>query len=186
MSFPSDHREVPSFYRLLEGAKPITLGFWFDNQTFEGPVDPATAKLTPERYDWCEDEVKVVDLGEGRFRLADKPDFGELTEINWGDEFYADSSSNGLEFVRRVLPAKFRHEQWVMTGPISNETDLSNTIHALGGGWFCIMGGICTVTLPVEAWEVFKQTKIKQSGADKCLFMRSDYGECKVGRTRLR
>jgi hypothetical protein len=157
MPSSTDLNELPSFYRLLEGAKSVKLGFWFHTQNYEGPVDPADARLSPESFEWCSEDVKVVDLGEGRYRLADKPDLGALTEINWGDEFYAEPEGAGLEFIGRVQPRRFRHEIWIMGRPITPDSELSKTIHSLGGGWLCVMGGLCTVTLPEEAWEVFKQ-----------------------------
>jgi len=165
MPISPDLSEMPSFYRLLEGAKSVNLGFWLDKQNYEGPVDPTIAPFSPESFEWCSVDVDVVDLGEGRYRLADKPDFCELTEINWGDEFYAELEGASLEFVGRVQPGRFRHEIWIMGRPITPDSELSKTIHSLGGGWLCVMGGLCTVTLPEEAWEVFKQIELTHARA---------------------
>lgn len=152
--------EVSTFYDLLKGAKPVTL--WYQvSQDNDGPFWTNTGQLvTSDDYlEWSE-EVSVVDLGQGRYRLARCADVFSQLRLHWGDEFFGSTKdAQNIHLEKVMTPEPFTHFQSINSGPINETGVLSNLIHGLGGGWECSMGGIWLISIPTNQVQNFlKQT----------------------------
>ena len=100
------------FADLLKGAKRRCLNFPGSDQS-EGPIWNEEGDVIEQKNGLTLDAtLLVVDLGKGKFRLAENPCFDDLTTLFWGDEFYATETQSGeLEVNKIVLPLKFSHTQ---------------------------------------------------------------------------
>ena len=145
---------ISPFYDLLKGAQKYDLEFHVDEND-EGPHwddegTPITTLTSSSEFVG----VLAVSLGNGLYRLAENPVFEPLTTLNWGDEFQAIEVFSGyLKLTKVVMPMKFRHEHKLISGSLTQGSELSNRIHELEGGWEIVAGGILIVTLPVENWD---------------------------------
>ena len=93
----------------------------------------------------------VVDLGDGKFRLAENPCFDDLTTLFWGDEFYATETKSGeLEINKIALPLKFKHQTSIVGGKIDLNSEYFKKIVESGGNWELIAGGFLITSEPVE------------------------------------
>lgn len=115
----------------------------------------------PICFDGVEPElvrILAVPLGNDLFRLAENPLFEPLTELKWGDDFFAELSLPDRLKLKRVLtPKKYRHAFNFISGPSLEGSKISDRIHELGGGWERVAGGMLTVTLPAENWHLFTE-----------------------------
>jgi len=95
-----------------------------------------------------EEELNVVDLGDGCYRVGNNCMFSAPT-LHWGDEFLANEKNGVLELVK-LLPRKFKHY-----GTIGNASSL-DVVHRYGGGWaqelMCLL-----VTIPLDQAEAFER-----------------------------
>lgn len=102
--------------------------------------------------------LRVVELENGRYRLAENPIFEALITLFWGDEFVAmRHGSNFLELTSVVIPQQFRHQSYSSSFGITSGSPMSNKIHELGGGWETVMGGLLTISLPSQSWADFNE-----------------------------
>lgn len=146
------------FYSLLAGSERFELvfpcnsdeegPFWNDDGSLISFTDGGVQSTT----------VRLVELGAGRYRLAENPIFEAPTTLHWGDELIASQNENcELELLSVVVPQRFRHLSTVSSPEVSSESSISNKIHELGGGWESVMVGLLTVTLPAEKWADFNE-----------------------------
>ena len=154
--------EVPTFYDLLKGARQVTL--WYQvSQDNDGPFWTNTGQLvTSDDYlEWSE-EVSVVDLGQGRYRLARCEDVFSQLRLHWGDEFYGSTEDGQNIHLEKVMtPEPFTHFQSINSGPINESGGLSKLIHGLGGGWECSMGCLWWISIPtIQAQNFLKQISL--------------------------
>lgn len=95
-----------------------------------------------------EEELNVVDLGGGRYRVGNNCMFSAPT-LHWGDEFLANEKDDVLEIVK-LLPPKFKH--YCTVGKAGN----LDVAHRFGGGWaeelMCLL-----VTIPLDQAEAFER-----------------------------
>ncbi len=99
----------------------------------------------------CE-KVEVVDLGNGRYRLAFKNGgpFSGL-RLNWGDVFVAEGAvGKQLELLRVTSPPDYKHFEFMVSSSFNNESPLAKLAHRFGGGWEAIAGGMLTLTVPTS------------------------------------
>ncbi len=155
--------DIPSpFYDQFDGAARFKLSFPVDDDGV-GPDWDALGVLDTSRSPVrAKEEVELVDLGGGRYRLAEKCDgpFSGL-RLQWGDEFIAEiSAGGGLVMSLVIEPRKYRHFQFMVSHGFSNDHPIAGLIHRLMGGWEIIAGGMLTVTLPVATAFEFEQKLI--------------------------
>jgi hypothetical protein len=140
---------VIKFTELLLGATARNLVFPCNNQ-FEGPFwleDGSVIEFQSSQN--SEATLRVVDLGHGRFRLAENPCFDDLTTLYWGDEFYASENKAGDLVITQIdLPLKFKHQTCIVGGSINLKSDYFQQIVEQGGNWELIAGGILITSLP--------------------------------------
>lgn len=102
--------------------------------------------------------LRIVELGSGRYRLAENPIFEAPTTLFWGDEFVATRHENKvLEIKFIVVPQQFKHVSSFSSYGITSGSPMSNKIHELGGGWETVMGGILIISLPENSWAYFNK-----------------------------
>lgn len=152
--------DVSTFYELLKGAQQATL--WYRaSKDNDGPFWTHTGQLVVSEDDleWSE-EVSVVDLGQGRYRLARYEDVFSQLRLHWGDEFIGSTKDGqNIQLEKVMTPESFTHFQSINSGPINESGGLSKLIHSLGGGWECSMGGVWLITIPTNQVQNFlKQT----------------------------
>lgn len=152
--------KVSTFYDSLKGAKQATL--WYRvNQDNDGPFWTDTGKLvaSDDDLEWSE-VVSVVDLGQGRYRLARCEDVFSQLRLHWGDEFLGSTKDGqNIQLEKVITPEPFTHFQSINSGPINESGGLSKLIHGLGGGWECSMGGMWLISIPTNQVQNFlKQT----------------------------
>jgi len=138
------------FYELFDDATESILCFPSDDDGV-GPywLDSGELDTSQGSSRSCE-KVEVVNLGDGRYRLALKGEgpFSAL-RLNWGDEFVAEESGkNRLQLLRVVTPPAYKHYQLLVPRGFDNENPLARLVHSFGGGWECIAGGMLTLTVP--------------------------------------
>ena len=140
------------FADLLKGAKHRSLHFPGTAQS-EGPFWNEEGDVMEQENGLPLDAtLLVVDLGNGKFRLAENPCFDDLTTLFWGDEFYATETQSGeLEVNKIVLPLKFRHQTSIVGGKIDVNSEHFKKIVESGGNWELIAGGFLITSVPVEA-----------------------------------
>ena len=148
--------KASKFYDLLDGAKAVTL--WFQvNEDEEGPfwTDEGELIASANDSDWCE-EVQVVDLGFGHYRLASIDDVFSQLRLNWGDEFLGSTEDGiNIKLEKVVTPEPYAHFKLIGHGPIDNKSELSKLIHSLDGGWECSFGGMWLISIPSNHSELF-------------------------------
>lgn len=152
------------FYDLFLGARERTLIAPVDRHG-EGPFWDDDGEVQRfEQGELLESVLAVVDLGAGRYRLAQNPFIGDFTRLAWGDEFHGHEEASGAVRITRIaVPLRFRHERSLIGGRFLPGNPESDTIHALGGGWETIAGGILCVTLPVPAWDAYMTWRLRQA-----------------------
>ncbi len=97
----------------------------------------------------------VVDLGNGKFRLAENPCFDDLTTLFWGDEFYAMKTQSGeLQIHKIALPLKFKHQTSIVSGKIDVNSEHFKKIVESGGNWELIAEGFLITSMPVDVLKV--------------------------------
>lgn len=147
-----------SFYSLLSGSERFELifpcnsdeegPFWNDDGSLIHYLDGSIQSTT----------VRLVELGAGRYRLAENPIFEVPTTLHWGDELNASPNETGeLELLSVAAPQRFSHLSTISSPEVALGSSISNKIHELGGGWESVMGGILTITLPAEKWPDFSE-----------------------------
>jgi hypothetical protein len=148
----SDANRPPSgFYLLLEGAIEVVLKFPVDGD-FVGPRwDDSSGEIDRSACpEWEEERVAVVPLGGNRYRLAERlmgPVSG-LT-LHWGDEFRAQDDVDGvLRLVAVCVPRPFVHYRFLTRAGFNNQEPIAQRLHAIGGGWESVAGGMLTLTVP--------------------------------------
>jgi hypothetical protein len=141
---------VIKFTELLLGATARNLVFPCNNQ-FEGPLWLEDGSVIQYRHgQTSEATLRVVDLGQGKFLLAENPCFDDLTTLYWGDEFYASENKAGDLVITRIdLPLKFKHQTSIVGGSINLKSDYFQQIVEQGGNWELIAGGILITSMPI-------------------------------------
>lgn len=152
-AMPTEPYSFPSgFYLLLEDAADVVLEFPVDDDSGgpfwhnEGQLDLVRCK------EWDQEEVGVVPLGGNRYRLAERQ-MGPFSGLRlyWGDEFNADKGVDGkLRLTSICIPRPYAHFRFLTSGGFSNEHQLAQHLHSIGGGWETVAGGMLTLTVPVE------------------------------------
>jgi hypothetical protein len=139
------------FADLLTGAKLRSLHFPGTDQS-EGPFWNEEGDVIEQENGLPLDAtLLVVDLGAGKFRLAENPCFDDLTTLFWGDEFYATETQSGeLQINKIALPLKFKHQTSIVGGKIDANSEYLNKIVESGGNWELIAGGFLITSEPVE------------------------------------
>lgn len=139
------------FADLLTGAKLRCLNFPGSDQS-EGPFWNEEGDVIEKENGLPLDAtLLVVDLGDGKFRLAENPCFDDLTTLFWGDEFYATETQSGeLQINKIALPLKFKHQTSIVGGKIDANSEYLNKIVESGGNWKLIAGGFLITSEPVE------------------------------------
>jgi hypothetical protein len=139
------------FADLLTGAKLRCLHFPGTVQS-EGPFWNEEGDVIQQQNGLPLDAtLLVVNLGDGKFRLAENPCFDDLTTLFWGDEFYATETKSGeLEINKIALPLKFKHQTSIVGGKIDANSEYLNKIVEFGGNWELIAGGFLITSVPVE------------------------------------
>jgi hypothetical protein len=148
---------VIKFTELLLGATARNLVFPCNNQ-FEGPFwleDGSVIEYQSGQN--SEATLRVVDLGRGKYRLAENPCFDDLTTLYWGDEFYASENKAGDLVITQIdLPLKFNHQTCIVGGSINLKSDFFQLILEQGGNWELIAGGILITSVPIVGSIHFK------------------------------
>ena len=141
---------VIKFTELLLGAAARNLVFPCNNQ-FEGPFWLEDGSVIEYRSGQnSEVTLRVVNLGRGKFRLAENPCFDDLTTLYWGDEFYAAENEAGdLEITQIVLPLKFKHQTSIVGSSINLKSDYFQQIVEQGGNSELIAGGVLITSLRI-------------------------------------
>lgn len=106
-----------------------------------------------------EEEVDLMELGAGLYRLANRL-WGPFTGLRlyWGDEFFAEPTvDNELILTRVAMPRKFKHYQFLGSGPFNNDNPIAQSVHRYGGGWETVAMGMLTLTVPAQAVAGFEQ-----------------------------
>lgn len=147
------------FYALFKGAKEFVLAFPADEDGC-GPFWNEFGEMDTDRGgSQTEEKVDLVELGGGLYRLATKCfwPFSGLS-LNWGDEFFAElGADNELVFLGIAMPRKFKHYQFMASGPFNNDNPIAQIVHQYGGGWETVAMGILTLTVPAQAVADFEQ-----------------------------
>lgn len=156
----SPHAPVSPFYALLEPARPYEL-------RFPRPGDPSSDEadglawdaagrvVVDEEPHWEVEDVDLVDLGNGRYRIAVPALFSSIS-LDWGDEFLGEVTGDAQVTIRAVvLPLCFRHYRWISSGPMDRGNSLAELVHRLGGGWATVAGGMWTLTVPESMVDAF-------------------------------
>jgi hypothetical protein len=138
------------FTELLRGATARNLVFACNDQS-EGPFwleDGAVIEY--QNGQTSEATLRVVELGEGKVRLAENPCFEDLTTLYWGDEFYAAENKAGDLVITQIdVPLKFKHQSSIVGGSINLNSDYFQEIVEQGGNWELIAGGILITSVPI-------------------------------------
>ena len=139
------------FADLLKGAKRRCLNFPGSDQA-EGPFWNEQGDVIEQRNGLHLDTtLLVVDLSDGKFRLAENPCFDDLTTLFWGDEFYATETQSGeLQINKIALPLKFKHQTSIVGGKIDVNSEHFKKIVESGGNWELIAGGFLITSVPVD------------------------------------
>lgn len=147
---PETPPRATSFYDLFRGAERRVLSF-FGNAEDQGPFwTPDGDVIQYPTGSLLTVELEVVDLGGGLFRLAENAWFDYLSELHWGDEFFADTIHLGALHIKRIsLPLKFDHRM-VLGQSLKINSIESNEIHAAGGGWDSLLNVCTIITLPIN------------------------------------
>jgi hypothetical protein len=142
---------VIKFTELLRGATPRNLVFPCNDQS-EGPLWLENGTVIEyQTGHFSEATLRVVDLGAGKFRLAENPCFEDLTTLHWGDEFYASENKAGDLVITQIdMPLKFKHQTSIVGGSINLNSDYFQEIVEQGGNWELIAGGILITTVPLN------------------------------------
>ena len=143
------------FVDLLTGAKLRCLHFPGTARS-EGPFWNEEGNVIEQQNGLPLDaSLLVVDLGNGKFRLAENPCFDDLTTLFWGDEFYATETQSGeLEINKIALPLKFKHQTSIVVGKIDVTSEHFKKIVESGGNWELIAGGFFITSMPVDILKV--------------------------------
>jgi hypothetical protein len=138
---------VIKFTELLRGATARNLVFTCNDQS-EGPLWLEDGSVIENKTgQTSEARLRVVELGQGKFRLAENPCFEDLTTLYWGDEFYAAEKNAGDLLILKIdLPLKFKHKTCIVGGSINLNSQYFQEIVEQGGNWELIAGGIMMVT----------------------------------------
>lgn len=139
------------FADLLKGAKRRCLNFPGSDQS-EGPFWNKEGDVIEQANGLPLDAtLLVVDLGDGKFRLAENPCFDDLTTLFWGDEFYAtETQSSGLQINKIALPLNFKHQTSIVGGKIDVHSEHFKKIIESGGNWELIAGGFLITSVPLD------------------------------------
>jgi hypothetical protein len=148
MENSADQQYPSRFYALFEGSIDVTLHFPVGPEG--GPLWDDQGKVDLSRCpEITDEEVSVVDLGAGRYRLAERC-YGPFSELRiyWGDEFTAEKQSNGSLILQQViLPRRFQHYRFIRSG-FNNDDPVAGIVHGLEGGWETVAKGMLTITIP--------------------------------------
>lgn len=154
----SHTNNISVFYNLFEDYEVFELASPC-NAEGEGPFwnDDGSLIVYPDGS-FQSTTLRVVDLGSERYRLAENPILEAPTTLFWGDEFVATRHENKfLEIKSIVVPQQFKHVSSMSSYGITSDSPMSNKIHELGGGWETVMGGLLTISLPVNSWADFNE-----------------------------
>ena len=148
---------VIKFAELLKGAAARNLVFPCNDQ-FEGPFWLEDGSVIENKSGQTSDAtLRVVELGRGKFRLAENPCFEALTTLYWGDEFYAAENKAGDLLILKIdLPLKFKHKTCLVGGSINLNSQYFQEIVEQGGNWELIAGGILIASVPIVGSIHFK------------------------------
>jgi len=152
--------DIPSdFYHLVDGGVPAVLKFPVDKDQI-GPYWEEDGQLVAAHLDnWEEEDVLVAPLGGNRYRLCEAEHglFSKLL-LMWGDEFFASDEQQGVLCLRSVvMPRPFVHFRFITSAPFGNDNALAKDVHAMGGGWETLAGGVLTLTVPAARAEEFQR-----------------------------
>lgn len=147
------------FYALVDASQVFTLEFPVDQDGF-GPVCDEAGELIERCIStWEAEELELVPLGEGRYRLSSK-DFSVMSalRLRWGDEFDAATTADGhLRLLRMILPRRFKHYCFVTSPGFNNENPIAKVVHSFEGGWETEFDGHLTLTVPVHTASAFER-----------------------------
>ena len=148
---------VIKFAELLKGAAARNLVFPCNDQ-FEGPFWLEDGSVIENKSGQTSDAtLRVVELGQGKFRLAENPCFEDLTTLHWGDEFYASENKAGVLVINQIdVPLKFKHQTSIVGGSINLNSDYFQQIVEQGGNWELIAGGVLITSVPIVGSIHFK------------------------------
>lgn len=136
------------FYDLLVGAYSAVIRYPVIGDELGPQFDAEGNVLGAGEREFEEEELNVIDLGGGCYRVGDDCMFSAPT-LHWGDEFLANEKDGVLELVR-LLPRKFKHYD-----TIGNASSL-DVVHQFGGGWaqelMCLL-----ITIPLDQAEAFER-----------------------------
>jgi hypothetical protein len=145
---PTRPQQPSPFYDLLVGASSVTIRYPVigdeDCPQFDadGNIDGADGEEVEE------EELNVIDLGGGCYRVGDNGMFSAPT-LHWGDEFLANKKDGVLELVK-LLPRKYKHYDSI------GDARSLDVVHRFGGGWakelMCLL-----VTIPLDQAEAFER-----------------------------
>jgi hypothetical protein len=147
---PQDSPHPSPFYAQFDDATEFTLCFPTDEDEV-GPYWLESGELdTSQGSSRSCERVEVVNLGDGRYRLALKGEgpFSGL-RLNWGDEFVAvEAGGKKLQLQRVGTPPAYKHFRLIVPRGFNNENPLARLVHRFGGGWECVAGGMLTLSVP--------------------------------------
>lgn len=169
----ADMPDSPSpFYALVDASQAFTLEFPVDQDGI-GPVCDEAGELIERCIaTWEAEELELVPLGEGRYRLSSK-DFSIMSalRLRWGDEFFAETTADGhLRLLRIILPRRFKHYCFVNSLGFNNENPIAKVVHSFEGGWETELNGLLTLTVPVHAASAF-ESKMKAEALFPVVFL---------------
>lgn len=148
------------FYDLVEvDEQQTTLHYGVDSGG-NGPCWDEAGKVLTDLEGKDQAWVYVHALGDGRYRIVGNDLAGGL-RLTWGDEFYASGDGEELTVQAVVLPRRFQSYRFLWSG-MDNDCPQAQLLHELGGGWESLMGGILTLTVPVERADEFEHRLVTE------------------------
>lgn len=144
------------FYNQFKSAQSFQFVYPVDEEGI-GPYWLESGDLDPSKAnDLAEAPIMAVDLGGGRYQMADIGSLLTGMRINWGDVFFADKSDdNSLTLTRVALPFKYKHFDEPSRLGLTSD-DFCQAVHDAGGGWMAEFNGLLLlISIPVENLHLF-------------------------------
>jgi hypothetical protein len=153
----AEPQQPSPFYDLLVNAHSTMIRYPVIGDELGPQFDAEGNVLGADGQEFEEEELNVIDLGGGCYRVGDDSMFSAPT-LHWGDEFLAIKKDGVLEIVK-LLPPKFKHYNTI---GFATSFDV---VHRFGGGWaqelMCLL-----VTIPLDQAEAFeRETGYKDADA---------------------
>jgi hypothetical protein len=167
------------FYAQFAGAQTYDLVYPF-REPEGGPHWTETGALIHQEDERTEVEpIMAVPLGNGRYLFAERDGaFFSGLRLNWGDEFEADDSEEGILVLQRVvMPQHYEHLRCSSGSDLvpgrttafalphfvsarlkfSNDHPIAQLVHELAGGWESMPGCTLTLSIPKAKMPIFWQ-----------------------------